>query len=74
MPRRIAASWLIASLVLAVPALASAQEKRPEDAQKAEAAVKADLAKRKGDYAQLLFKDEPALKKALPDYRFIVAR
>jgi hypothetical protein len=71
MSHRIARPVLIAGLLLALTARASAQS---EEAQKAEALVKADLDKIKGGHAQLIFKDEPALKKVFPDQLFVIAR
>ena len=46
----------------------------PEEAQKSADAVKAHLQKIKGDYAQLLFMSQAALKKTFPDHQFIIAR
>jgi hypothetical protein len=74
--RRTATSRLpTLALILIIAAPAGAQDKQPpEEVQKTEAAVKADLAKLKGTHAQLIFKDEPVLKKVFPEHVFVVAR
>jgi hypothetical protein len=71
-----AIGWIGALGLLLAGALPSpAQEKPlPEEAQKAADAVKAYLQKLKGDHAQLIYNDEPALKKIFPEHVFIVAR
>jgi hypothetical protein len=71
--RRFAALAIGAGLL--VCGAARAQEpKLPEEAQKAADAVKEYLQKLKGDYAQILYKDEAGLKKVFPDHQFIIAR
>src|SRR5437660_763731 len=74
MRRNSSCQVLVLALVLTMAAHASAQDKLPPEAQKAEAAVKADLEKHKGAHAQLLLKDEPILKKVFPEHLFVVAR
>ena len=74
MSHRIAGRLLVVCLGLAMPAQAGAQDKPPEEGQKAMTAVKADLDKIKGGHAQLIVKDEPALKKVFPDQVYVVAR
>jgi hypothetical protein len=67
---------LAAALVLALAGSGrlTAQDKLPEDFQKAGDAVKAHLEQIKGAYAQIIAKDEAVLKTVFPDYQFIVAR
>jgi hypothetical protein len=74
MSHRIAGWFLAVGLLLAVAARAGAQDKLLAEVQKAEAAVKADLENIKGGHAQLIFKDEPVLKKVFPEHLFVVAR
>jgi hypothetical protein len=52
----------------------SGQDKLPEEAQKSADAVKAHLEELKGAHAQLIYKDEPVLRKIFPEHQFIVAR
>src|SRR5438105_3101726 len=66
--------WLVILGTLVAGTARAQDPPLPEEAQKAAAAVKAELQKVKGDHAQLIYKDEAVLKRVLPEHQFIIAR
>ncbi len=74
MLHRSASVVVVLGVLLFGNARSHGQDKLPPEAQKSADAVKAHLDGLKGGHAQLVFKDEAALKKGFPDHQFIVAR